>query len=63
MFVQEIATLVIPFAGLVISLAVKVQEFDLVCNMLIVAVEEHYKDAGQLLLICIKETVMHYGCI
>jgi hypothetical protein len=46
-----------------ISLAVKVQEFDLVCNMLIVAVDEHYKDAGQLLLICIKETVMCYGCI
>jgi hypothetical protein len=42
-----------------IGLVVKVQEFDLVCNMLIVAVEEHYKDAGQLLLICMKETVIH----
>jgi hypothetical protein len=63
LFVQEIATLDIPFAGRMISLSVKVQEFGLVCNMLIVAVEEHYKDAGQLLLICIKEIVMCYGCI
>jgi hypothetical protein len=39
------------------------QEFDLVRNMLIAAVEERYKDAGELLLICIKETVMQCGCI
>jgi hypothetical protein len=39
------------------------QEFDLVRNMLIAAVEERYKDAGELLLICIKETVMRCGCI
>jgi hypothetical protein len=45
-----------------IGLVVKVQEIDLVRNMLIVAVEEHYKDAGQLLLICMKETVIR-GCI
>jgi hypothetical protein len=41
----------------------KVQEFDLVRNLLIVAVEEHYKDAGQFLLLCIKEAIMCYGCI